>query len=78
MAVITYYHINLYQRFVIYWTMKNPTQKLIKNIMVNMVQIIERYITHIKVVGYWLLLDIKLVHTLELSIIILLIYIKGL
>ena len=55
-----------------YWTMK-----LIKNIIVNVVQIIKRYVTHIKVVGYWLLLDIKLVHTLELSIIIL-IYTKGL
>ena len=75
MAVIKYYHINLYQRFVIY---RDPTQKLIKNIIVNIVQIINRYVTHIKVVGYWLLLDIKLVHTLELSIIILLIYIKGL
>lgn len=75
MAVIKYYHINLYQRFVIY---RDPTQKLIKNIIVNIVQIIDRYVTHIKVVGYWLLLDIKLVHTLELSIIILLIYIKGL
>ena len=74
MAVIKYYHINLYQRFVIY---RDPTQKLIKNIIVNIVQIIDRYVTHIKVVGYWLLLDIKLVHTLELSIIIL-IYIKGL
>ena len=75
MAVIKYYHIILYQRFVIYW---DPTQKLIKNIIVNIVQIIDRYVTHIKVVRYWLLLDIKLVHTLELSIIILLIYIKGL
>ena len=44
-----------------YRTMKNPT-----NMMLNSVQIIERYIAHIKVVGYWLLLDIKLVHTLEL------------
>ena len=45
--------------------MKTPTQKLITN-MKNIVQIIERYVTRIKVVGYWLLLDVKLVYTLEI------------